>query len=211
VFANTVAAQTAAGNTISTITITLGFNELAALAPMGKLTPGAPLTPAVQAAIARIPATLATYKTNYTNVLTQVRTLAPNADLFLLGYFDPFPADPTSPAGPIFAAGGTALNNTMQGLAAEFGAHYVDTFAPFVGHEAQYTFEGQLPTGATIPDPFGGPLPIGDVHPNALGYSVIAGQVAAASTVPEPSAWAVLAAGLGVMGMLLRRRSAKAA
>jgi len=33
-FANTVAAQRAAGNTVGTVTVTLGFNELAALAPM---------------------------------------------------------------------------------------------------------------------------------------------------------------------------------
>lgn len=142
-------------------------------------------------------------------MLNQVRTLAPDADLFLLGYFDPFPADPTSPAGPIFQAGGTALNNIIQGLAGQYGATYVDNFTPFVGHEAQYTYEAALPTGTVIGGLYGGALPIGDVHPNALGYSVIAGDVAAASAVPEPSTLAVLAVGLGAMGLALRRRPAK--
>ncbi|MBV9748881.1 MAG: hypothetical protein JO157_08705, partial [Acetobacteraceae bacterium] len=50
VFANTVAAPKAAGNTISTISLTLGFNELGALAPMQN-------TPAAEAAaITQIPA-----------------------------------------------------------------------------------------------------------------------------------------------------------
>ena len=206
-FANKVTSIGASN--VSTISLTLGFNELAALTPMDKLTPGAPLTTTEQAAIAQIPPTLASYKTNYTNVLTQVRSLAPNANLYLLGYFNPFPADPTSPAGPIFTAGGTALNNTIQSLAAQFGATYVDNFTPFVGHENQYTYEGILPTGTVIGGQFGGALPIGDVHPNALGYSVIAADVEGANAVPEPSTLALLVSGLGAMGLMLRppRRS----
>jgi len=202
-FSSTVAAQTALGNTVGTVTITLGFNELAALAPMQN-------TPAAEAAaIAQIPATLAAYRTNETAVLTQVRSLAPNASLYLLGYFNPFPADPGSPAAPVFNAGGVALSGVIQGLATQFGATYVDNAMPFTGHEAQYTYQAAQPAGSSVSGQFGGVLPIGDVHPNALGYSVIAADVAAAS-VPEPASWLALLAGFGALGLAARRRAASA-
>lgn len=194
-FANTVAAQRAVGNTVNTISITLGFNELAALAPTQN-------TPAAEAAaIAQIPSTLAAYRTNYANILTQVRSLAPDADLLLLGYYNPFPADPNSPAAPVFNAGGMALNNTIQGLAAQFGGVYVDNAAAFVGQEALYTYQAVQPAGSSVSGPFGGVLPIGNVHPNALGYNVIAANVAAATAVPEPASWTALIAGLAAMGV----------
>ncbi len=209
-FANTVAAQKAAGNTISTISLTLGFNGLAALAPMQN-------TPAAEAAaIAQIPGELAAFRTSDSAVLSQIRTLAPNATLYLNGYYNPFPADPTSPAAPVFAAGGTALNSVIQGLASQFGGIYVDNATPFLGNEAAYTYQAALPAGSSVSGPYGGLLPIGDVHPNALGYSVIADDMAAAgglspSAVPEPATWAVLLTGLGVMGLAFRRRGASPA
>ena len=203
VFANTVAAEQAQGNTISTITVTLGFNELAALAPTQN-------TPAAEAAaIAQIPATLAAYQANYTAVLNEIRSLAPNANLYLLGYYNPFPADPTSPAAPIFNAGGTALNSVIQGLAAQFGAAYVNNATPFLGNEAQYTYQAVQPAGSSVSGAYGGMLPIGNVHPNALGYSVIAADVAA-SNVPEPASLLVLAAGIGALGLVGRRRTVAA-
>lgn len=201
-FANTVAAQRAAGNTVQTITVTLGFNELAALAPPVN-------TPAAEAAaIARIPATLDAYRVSYTAVLNQVRSLAPDADLYLLGYYNPFPADPASPAAPVFNAGGTALNAVIQSLAAQFGAAYVDTATPFLGREAALTFQDDQPAGSSVGGPFGGLLPIGNVHPNQAGFDVIAAQVAAATVpVPEPSTWMVLGMGLGLLGAMSRRPS----
>lgn len=201
-FASSVAAQHAAGNTIQAITVTLGFNELAALAP--------PTNDAAAeaAAVARIPATLDAYRISYTAVLNQVRSLAPESQLYLLGYYNPFPADPASPAAPIFNAGGTALNGVIRSLATQYGAAFVDTATPFVGHEAEYTYQAAMPAGSTVDGPYGSVLPIGNVHPNARGYAVIAAGVASApvpTPVPEPATWGMLL--LGAAAGTLRLRS----
>ena len=175
-FLSKVASEQAAGNTIDTVSISLGFNELAALASSPN-----PLD--------QLPATLTTYRDNYSSVLTEVRQQLPDADLFILNYFNPFPANSTSPAAPIFAAGGPSLNNIIRDLAVEYDGFYVDTFTPFVGNEAASTFIDEMPAGSTVEPPFGGVLPIGNVHPNETGYSAIAMQVEA---VPEPSSMAAI-------------------
>jgi lysophospholipase L1-like esterase len=209
-FANEVAGQVAAGNAISTISLTLGFNELAALAPTQN-------TPAAEAAaVAQLPATLAAFRANDTAVLNQIRTLAPNATLYLNGYYNPFQVDPSSPAAPVFAAGGTELNSVIQSLAAQYGGIYVDNATPFQGNEAAYTYQAALPAGSSVSGAYGGTLPIGDVHPNAVGYQVIAndmeaatvtGATGAGTAVPEPATWAVLLTGLMIAGgVSLRRR-----
>lgn len=181
-FSNLVTSENAAGNTINTISITLGFNELAALANL----------PTSQA-LAMVPGTLSTYQANYTQVLTQIRSLEPTANLYLLGYYNPFPADPTSnPAKPIFAQSGTQLNSIIQSLATQFNASYVNTYTPFLGQEGALTYISQYPSGSTSPAPGSGTEPIGNVHPNSAGYTVIANQVA---STPEP-------ASLGLVGMV---------
>lgn len=171
----------------------MGFNDVAALAS----TPN-PLQ--------QLPATLAEYRSNYSGVLAQVRQQLPDADLFVLNYFNPFPANPTSPAAPIFATGGPQLNSIIRDLAAEYGGFYVDTATPFVGNEAAYTFIDEQPAGFIAPDPFGGVEPIGNVHPNATGYQAIAGQVKA---VPEPSSGlaTLVAGGAFMLGAIWRRRA----
>ncbi len=198
-FQNLVTSEAAAGNTIDNISITLGFNELAALATL----------PTSQA-LAMLPATLAAYQANYASVLTGIRALDPSANLYLLGYFNPFPANPTNPAAPIFAQGGPQLNAIIQGLATSFHANYVDTFTPFVGKEASLTYLSQYPAGSTSPGPaYVGVEPIGNVHPNAAGYAVIAAQVAAA---PEPASVGMCCmAALGFLTYRLRSRRAFAA
>ena len=191
VFANTVSAQTRLGNTIAAVTITLGFNELAALAPAAN-------TPALEAAaLSQVPAELAAYRANYNNVLSYVRGLAPTASLSLLGYYDPFPANEASPAAPLFDTYGAQLNAIIQQLATQYGATYVNNATPFVGNEAAYTYQGVQPAGSSVSGLYGGLLPIGNVHPNTLGYAQIAADVAAAN-VPEPTSWALLGVGLAI-------------
>ncbi len=190
--AQVASAEKAAGNTITDITITLGFNDVAALA---SLTPSA--------ALAAIPVTLANFTASYAQDLTEIRSLAPAAHIFLLGYYNPFPADPSSPAAPIFNTAGMQLNGDIRSLAAEFGATYVDTAPAFVGKEAAYTYLAADPAGSSVPNPYGGVLPIGNVHPNAAGYSAIAQEVGAAA-VPEPSAWSMMLLGTALLGAAMR-------
>ena len=192
-FRSLVGSETAAGNTISNISISLGFNELAALASL----------PTNQA-LAMLPGTLATYQTNYAGVLTQIRSLEPGAKLYLLGYYNPFPADPTgNPAKPIFAQGGPELNAIIQSLATEFSANYVDTNTPFLGREGALTYISQYPAGSTSPGSNPGIEPIGDVHPNDAGYTVIAGQLA---DTPEPGSLGLVGIAVAAFGVVLRRR-----
>ena len=84
----------------------------------------------------------------------------------------------------------------LQADAKAFGDRYVDTYTPFLGHEAQYTYIASSGTQY-------------NVHPNALGYAVIANAM---HPVPEPSTVVVL--GAGVIGLIVcgrRRRSRSAA
>lgn len=194
-FSNLVLSSNSAGNTISTISVTLGFNEVAALSTM----------PTMQA-LAMLPSTLATYQTNYAQVLTQIRTQVPAANVYLLGYYNPFVADPTAnPAKPIFAQAGTQVSSIIQGLAAQFNATYVNTNSAFLGREAELTYIAQYPSGSTSPAPGSGIEPIGNVHPNDAGYAVIANQIA---STPEPASIGLLVAGACFGALLLRRRSA---
>lgn len=186
----TIAAQRAGGNTVQAITMTLGFNEAAALSTL-------PLADA----LARLPQTLANYRQSYSTVLTQVRNLAPEAELSLLGYFNPFPANPANPAAPIFAAGGVQLNTVIRGLASDFGARFIDMAGAFVGREAAFTYLDEMPAGSSVGGRYGGVLPVGNVHPDALGYGAMAAQV---SVVPEPPVWLLM--GLGSAVLILRRR-----
>ena len=207
-FLQRAGAVTASGDTISTISITLGFNELAALTS---------LPPEV--GLASIGSTLDQYRITYGAVLAQVRAAAPTADLYVLNYFNPFPGDDNAavnPATAIFAAGGAQLNTIIKDLAAEYGGIYVDNFTSFVGREGELTFIDDVGAGDTTLPPYSatdrGLAPIGNVHPTEQGYAVIAQQLAASpAAVPEPATWLMMLIGFGFVGGAMRYRRAKTA
>jgi len=193
---NTIAkSEQAAGNTIGTISMTLGFNELGAIATDPNR-------------FKLLGQTLDAYRKTQEGNLLFIRGVAPSANLYLLGYFNPFPGDPTNPALPFFKVAGPRLNALIHSLAVEFHAYYVDTAMPFVGHEAAYTYIAQQPAGFYRDGRYPGVEPIGNVHPNGTGYDVIANQLANAKlAVPEPGAFAVFGIGVVALGMARRRRS----
>src|SRR5262249_30725110 len=138
-----------------------------------------------------IAAVLGTIQQNDTELLTEIRTALPHANLLLMGYHNPFAVDPSSPLGQVAGPAIQALNTLIQGEASAFGGQYVDTYTPFVGHELQDTL-----------------IASSNVHPTEAGYALIVGQMEAAP-VPEPNTLAlvgVLFAGLA----LIRRRSRRA-
>ena len=175
--------QLANGNTISNVTVSLGANDLYALAG----TPGfLTASPADQQAM--LAQALGKFANNYTNILGEVKALLPNAHVALVGVYNAFPATPSNPLNAVAAPAIQALNATIQALAKATGADYVDTYSAFVGHEADYTHIVHMP---------------GNAHPNAKGYAAIAAQIEA---VPEPSSLAVLGLGCAALGLGARRR-----
>jgi lysophospholipase L1-like esterase len=183
---STIAAQKASGDPISTVSVQLGANDLFAVAQ----SPGFFTKPADQQ-LAMIQSALSTVATNVGNVLGELRAQLPNADLIVMGYYNPYAAVPSNPFAADAAQAIQGLNAVLKADAQAFGARYVDTYTPFLGNEAAYTFITS--SGSQY-----------NVHPNDTGYQVIASQM---EQVPEPSTFVVLGAGtLGLAAVRVRRR-----
>jgi lysophospholipase L1-like esterase len=177
--------EKAAGHVIGTVSVQLGANDLYAIANDPSFFS---LTAAQQSA--RIAQTLASVQANDTALLSELKSMLPNAHVLMLGYHNPFNADPTSAIGRIADPAIKALNTLIAAEAKAFGATYVDTYSPFVGHELADTY-----------------IAGGNVHPTAAGYKLIAGQMEA---VPEPASLLVMGAGfIGWLALGRRRRAAR--
>jgi lysophospholipase L1-like esterase len=182
-FQQAIASAKAAGNDVGVVTVSLGANDLFQLAANPAFQSG---TPAQQQAM--LQQTLFQIGSSYAIVLAEVHALLPNAKVFALGEYNPFPGEPSNPLNAIAGPAIQGLNATIQSIAKTWGANYVDTYTPFAGNESAYTYIAAVP---------------GDVHPNALGYSVIAAQIEA---VPEPSTLAVMGLGFAAVAIHVRRR-----
>jgi lysophospholipase L1-like esterase len=182
-----IASAKASGSPVGVITISLGANDLFKLAANPAFLSG---TPAVQQQM--LTTTLNQIGSTYAVVLAEIHALAPGAKVYAVGEYNPFPATPSNPLNAVAATAIQGLNATIASVAGTWGAQYVDVYTPFLGHEAAYTYMT---------------VDAGDVHPNALGYSVIASQIAGAQIVPEPSTLAVMGLGFAALALTARRRA----
>jgi lysophospholipase L1-like esterase len=182
-FQQAIASAKASGNDVGVVTVSLGASDLFQLAASSAFQNASPTSQQAQLA-----QTLSNIGNSYAIILAEVHSLLPNAKVFALGEYNPFPANPSNPLNAIAGPAIQGLNATIQSIASTWGAKYVDTYTPFVGHEAAYT--NMSPTS-------------NNVLPNALGYSVIAAQIEA---VPEPSTLAVMGLGFAALAATVRHR-----
>ena len=178
-----VSELTTLGSGVSNITVQVGANDILGLATSAAFQT-AVATNNVAAQQSLLNGTLATIGTNYDTLLGQIHTLSPQADVQVLGYYNPYAALPeTDPISVYLKAVSTPLNLALNAkIAQEAAAHgdgFVDLYTPFLGHESTLTLSGEL-----IPTPFG---PAPNDHPTTAGYAVITRQLEASAPVPEAS------------------------
>jgi len=189
--ATTIAQAHAAGRDVKYVTVSLGANDLySALADPSFFA----LKPGQQGDM--IHAKLSAVAANDATILHDLRAQLPNAQIALLGYYNPYPALTGTPIAQASSPVIQALNGVIAAEASIFKASYVDAYTPFLGHEADATYIRTLA--------FGQP----NVHPNAAGYGLIGWQL---SAVPEPSSVALLGLGLVAVAARLRSRSRRRA
>jgi len=112
------------------------------------------------------PNAIAAVGANLDRALAELRAAAPNAEIIVMQYYDPFAA-----AFPATLGTTQALNLTIGQAAAAHGALLADAFAPFNLAQPQ-------PATLCALGPF---CPLTDIHPSDAGYDLIARQFWTAS------------------------------
>ena len=116
-----------------------------------------------------IPDILTQARLNLDAILTALGKAAPESEIIMLTYYNPFGFDP-GPLGPVSNTIVTGLNEVIADVAAAKGARVADAFAPInVGPQPETLCVLTLVCA------------FGDVHPTEAGYAVIADQFWAAS------------------------------
>lgn len=191
-------------STVSHVTVQIGANDILGLATSTPFET-AVLSGDTAAEQTLLNDALAHIAGNYNTLLNQITSLAPGADVQVLGYYNPYAAlPPTDPTNVYLRAVSDplefGLNSVIAQEAAAHGDHFVDLAAPFAGHEDTLVLANE-----TIPTPFG---QIPNDHPTA-GYAVITQQLEAAP-VPESSPVLSLGLLLAAGGLTIARRKSAA-
>jgi lysophospholipase L1-like esterase len=116
-----------------------------------------------------VPNILAQARANLDVILTALRKAAPESEIIMLAYYNPFGFD-SGPLGLVSNAIVTGLNEVIADVAAAKGARVADAFAPI-----NLRPQPQTLCTLTLVCAFG------DVHPTEAGYAVIAEQFWASS------------------------------
>lgn len=204
---NVIAAQTAAGHTISDITIQLGGNDLLDAVFSDPTFAAQSFT--TQEAF--VQSQLQTLGTNYASILGGLAAAPALAktQVYVIGYFDPFADlganDPfgLDPLGHQLSGDIVqALNSTLKTDAEANGFHFVDPYAAFLhypGNHADLSYIGDPPVDG-----------VPNYHPKAVGYNLLAQQIEAAGAVPEASTTTslglLLVVGMGGVVLAARRK-----
>jgi lysophospholipase L1-like esterase len=146
----TVAIQTAIKNA-EIITIDAGANDALREIVINRE------TGAITADPEKVKAALTTVGQNTDLILKEIRSLNPNADIYVMGYYNPLPSLP-SQYQTLLNILLSQLNSTISSTSEPFNVTFVPTAAPIAVNATTY-----LPNGE-------------DIHPNQAGYLVLANE-----------------------------------
>lgn len=201
----TIASNLATGNAVPVVTVQLGANDLFATASDPRFLFA---TPEDQQRLL-IDALLGPggFADRYAAILADVRAQLPGAEIYAIGYHNPYPGAAADSLSSVFAGpsvpGVQFLNAVIASVGGQLGAKYVDFYTPLVGREAELTHIAlKMPNGQYDYT--------NDVHLTAAGYQVEAGQLIAAAGGPSPvpAPPFALLAGIAAVGLGAFRLSA---
>ncbi len=183
------------GDIVSTITVQFGANNLdgAASNPAFLLLSGAEQ----QAVIGGI---LAQVQADYINILGDVRARFPAADVYAIGYHNPYNGDLSLPISALADPAVRGLNQVIAGVGGALGATYVDFYSAIHPNEASLTLIGTFATD-----------PVNYVHLNDAGYAAASRALITTAggdpidpvSVPAPPG--VILAAVGCLAVVGRR------
>ncbi|MFE5922356.1 SGNH/GDSL hydrolase family protein [Streptomyces sp. NPDC056468] len=171
------------------VTVSIGGNDIgfsAVLRRCAALTAGAPsASPCrdhlTQGGIDQVEQSIAATAPKISQVIAEIRSRAPRAKVFMVGYPSLFPDSGvgcTSPSVPIAAGDFAYLRDKTKALNAMIarraklaGAKYVDTYTPTIGHDMC------RPVGERWIENLGPEAPAAPAHPNAQGEQAMATAV----------------------------------
>ena len=182
------------GGSIKFVTVELGANDLS---NVGDDPAFLALTPASQAQL--VGQTIQTAAGNLSTLLGDIRGKLPTANLFVIGYHNPYGGNPSHPLAALAAPALQGLNGAIEAVGSAYGAEFVNFYPVVLGRERELTLIDRYPADN-----------INYVHLNDTGYRAVS-QVLIASAadspdlpaVPAPPAVVMLA--LGAAGLGLRR------